>query len=198
MEQSPAAAARRAQIVQAAIETLAELGYAQTSFAKIAKRAGISSTRLISYHFAGKDDLIKAVAEEVLRDAAAFMHPRIEAASGHWGRMAAYIESNLDFLRKRPAHLRAVLEITGNVRAADGDSFQAIQNPGIALLEQGFRDGQRDGEYREFDPSVMAMTLRAAIDAVAVRYADHGVDLDFYTAQLVRTFELAIRKGATS
>lgn len=33
---------------------IAELGYAQASFARIAGRAGLSSTRLISYHFAGK------------------------------------------------------------------------------------------------------------------------------------------------
>ncbi len=41
---------RRAQIV-----VLGEHGYGQTSFARIAKEAGLSGTRLISYHFAGKD-----------------------------------------------------------------------------------------------------------------------------------------------
>jgi AcrR family transcriptional regulator len=46
--------ARRTQIVTAAIETIAELGYAQTSFTQIAKRAGLSGTSLISYHFTGK------------------------------------------------------------------------------------------------------------------------------------------------
>ena len=40
-----------------AIEVLAELGYAQTSFARIAERAGISKS-VISYHFAGKDELL--------------------------------------------------------------------------------------------------------------------------------------------
>src|SRR6202453_4771003 len=41
--------ARRAQIVAAAIDTIAELGYAQASFARIADRVGISRG-LISYH----------------------------------------------------------------------------------------------------------------------------------------------------
>jgi TetR/AcrR family fatty acid metabolism transcriptional regulator len=36
--------ARRAQIVQAAIETIAEVGYARASYARIAEHAGLSST----------------------------------------------------------------------------------------------------------------------------------------------------------
>lgn len=50
--------ARRAQIVTAAIEVIAEVGYAKASFSRIAKQAALSSTGMISYHFAGKDDLV--------------------------------------------------------------------------------------------------------------------------------------------
>jgi AcrR family transcriptional regulator len=38
--------ARRAQIVRAAIDTIAQLGYRNASFAQIARRAGLSSTGL--------------------------------------------------------------------------------------------------------------------------------------------------------
>jgi AcrR family transcriptional regulator len=57
--------ARRAQIIAAAMETIAELGYAHASFAQIAKRAGLSSTGLISYHFASKKELDWAVVKEI-------------------------------------------------------------------------------------------------------------------------------------
>jgi AcrR family transcriptional regulator len=43
-------AARRDQIVRAAIETIAEEGYARASFVRIAQRASISPG-LITYHF---------------------------------------------------------------------------------------------------------------------------------------------------
>ena len=39
--------------MQAAIETIAQAGYRDATFARIAERAGLSSTGLISYHFAG-------------------------------------------------------------------------------------------------------------------------------------------------
>src|SRR5664280_2542101 len=62
---SVTATARRAQIVAATIDVIVESGYPQASFARIAERAGLSSTRLISYHFAGKAELIAAVVTEV-------------------------------------------------------------------------------------------------------------------------------------
>ena len=68
-----------AQIVTAAIDTIAELGYGNASFARIAKRAGISSTRLISYHFDDKAELVRAVVSAVLAEAADYMGKRLRA-----------------------------------------------------------------------------------------------------------------------
>lgn len=69
--------ARRAQIVAAAIETIAELGYTRASFARIAKQANLSSTGLISYHFANKEELVRTVLEDVFREIGAFMAERM-------------------------------------------------------------------------------------------------------------------------
>jgi TetR/AcrR family fatty acid metabolism transcriptional regulator len=72
--------ARRAQIVAAAIETIAELGFDQASIARIAERAG-TSKGVITYYFADKDDLVRAVIADVLAKGAAHMEPRILAES---------------------------------------------------------------------------------------------------------------------
>ncbi|GAA5188156.1 TetR family transcriptional regulator [Rugosimonospora acidiphila] len=195
--QSSASATRRAQIVESAIECIAELGYAHASFAQIAKRAGISSTRLISYHFAGKEDLIRAVVQEALRAAAAYMHPRLQGQASPSATLATYITSNLEFIGTHPAHIRAVVEIASNARPAPGTPIIDMSGPGspLALLEQLFRRGQEAGEFRAFDPRVMAVTLRAAIDtAVTELAANPGLDLDGYARELVALFDLATRK----
>ena len=75
-------AARRRQIVAATIEVLAEVGHGATTFTRIARRAGLSSTGLISYHFTDKADLLDEVLAEVVREATSFMGPRITAAHG--------------------------------------------------------------------------------------------------------------------
>ena len=67
---SPGAYGTRAQIVAAAIDTVAEDGYANASLARIAVRLGISKG-VISYHFAGKDDLIAEIISQVLQQARA-------------------------------------------------------------------------------------------------------------------------------
>ncbi|WP_433223151.1 TetR/AcrR family transcriptional regulator [Dactylosporangium sp. CS-047395] len=190
---SVTAGARRAQIVTAAIDTIAELGYGNASFARIAKRAGISSTRLISYHFDDKAELVRAVVGAVLTDAAEFMQKRLRAAEGRQELLTVYIESNLQFLAEHPTAIRAVIEIAANARAEDGTPLvrpDDFDDPTTRLIVL-FREGQQAGDFREFDPAVMAVTLRAAIDAAA---SVPDLDPHAYAAELVALFTLATRK----
>jgi AcrR family transcriptional regulator len=187
------ASARRAQIVTAAIDTIAELGYGNASFARIARRAGISSTRLISYHFDDKAELVRAVVAAVIGEATEHMVKRMRAAGGsRTDTMAAYIESNLEFIAEHPTAIRAVLEITANARTDDGAPLvhlADVDDP-VTRLAAMFRDGQQAGEFRPFDPVVMAVTLRAAIDAAASR---PGLDPHAYAAELVALFTRAVQ-----
>ena len=56
-EPSFTGSARRAQIVDATLSVIAEQGYDNASYARIAEQAGRSSPRLSSYNFAGTADL---------------------------------------------------------------------------------------------------------------------------------------------
>lgn len=191
---SPAAAERRRQIVAATIEVLAEVGYAQTSFARIAEHAGLSSTRLISYHFSGKEELMRAVVVAAKDAAVEFIRPRILAASGHRARLAAYITANMEFMRERTSVLRALIELNSNARAALGEPFldDAGADSPLPPLEQGLREGRAAGAFGDFDPHVMAVALRAAIDTIAIRYAEGRMrDVEFYATELVALFDRA-------
>ena len=81
--------ARRRQIIEAAIEVLAASGYEYASLERIALRAGISRG-LISYHFAGRDELMAAVVARAYEDGAAYMGPRIKAAKTPTEMLLAY------------------------------------------------------------------------------------------------------------
>lgn len=192
-------AARRRQIVAAAIETVAELGYARASFAKIAARAGLSSTSRISYHFAGKDDLLRACVDEIFHVATAFMQPRVDAATGYAAKLRAYIESNLELLMERPAHLRALVEILRNVPDSETGLGDASLTARTRRFADHLREGQRAGEFGAFDPDVLALALTGAIDAFVG--AAHGGELDLRRAgtELADAFERMTRpEGARS
>src|SRR5271170_1672938 len=107
--------ARRTQIVDVAIRVVATAGFGNASFARIAKEAGLSSTGIISYNFDGKDDLMREVIAQVLRVADAYIQPRIDKAAGARAKLRAYIEAQTSFLMDFPNHLRALVEVFGNL-----------------------------------------------------------------------------------
>jgi TetR/AcrR family transcriptional regulator, fatty acid metabolism regulator protein len=191
-------AARRAQIVEAAIDTIAEVGFARASLARIGGRIGISKG-LIGYHFAGKDDLIKEVVFEIVEQGKAYMRPRIlaDAATGP-GFLRAYIESNLAFMREHRNHMVAIVEIARGGLTADGKQRfygDADVDEAVQTLAQHLAHFQAVGELRpEFDPRVVAVAIRAAIDAVPRRLAhDHDLDVDSYAKEIAELFDLATR-----
>jgi AcrR family transcriptional regulator len=192
--------ARRTQIVAAAIDTIAEVGYARASLARIAARVGISKG-VISYHFAGKDDLIKHVVLEVVEQGKTFMRPRISAQSTGAGTLRAYIESNLAFMREHRNHLIAIVEIARNGVSVDGQQRfygDADIDAAAGVLEALLARFQAVGEFRrDFDPRAMAIAIRAAIDAVPPRLAfDRQLDIDTYAAEIATLFHLATRSDA--
>jgi TetR/AcrR family transcriptional regulator, fatty acid metabolism regulator protein len=188
--------ARRAQIVAAAIDTIAELGYVQASLVRIAETAG-TSKGVIIYHFGSKDDLIRDIVAELTARGRAWMGPRLEAETTGAGMLRAYIESNLAFIQENRNHVLATVEIALNARGADGSSLYdfSTREAGAEALRQILVYFQGTGEFRAgFDPEVMAMTIRAALDAVPARLArDPGLDLGRYGRELADLFHIATR-----
>jgi AcrR family transcriptional regulator len=168
--------ARRTQIVAAAIAVIAEVGLAKASFTRIARRAGLSSTGMISYHFAGRDDLLAAVTAEIERVTREHMEPRLAATDGAAARLRAYVEANVELVAVHRAEVRALLEILGTARADDGTAVEsAVVNNRVALFEEHVRTGQRTGEFVAGDPRVTALALIGAIDALVA--TDSAADL---------------------
>ena len=186
-------AARRAQIIDAAIDTIAEVGFARASLARIGERIGISKG-LIGYHFAGKDDLIKEVVLEIVEQGLDYMQPRIidEMSTGS-GFLRAYIESNLAFMRDHRNFMVAIVEIRRGIIADGTKHINADIDAAVDVLEQHLVRYQSHGEFRsDFDPRVMAVAIRAVIDAVPRRLVhDPDLDVDKYAAGIANMFHLA-------
>lgn len=163
---------RRAQVVAATIETIAELGYAKASYARIAERAGLSSTGLISYHFANKADLLGAVLTEIGTAAQERIAPRVAAEPTIIGRLRARVEAELEWVSECPAQVQALYEISIYARTDDGElrhgeAMTAEAN--VAELEPLLRAGQEAGELRAFDTVLMALAMKATVDVAIYR-----------------------------
>ena len=189
--------ARRQQIVAAAIDTIAEVGFGQASLTRIAERIG-TSKGVISYHFAGKDDLIRQVAIEIVEAARAYIIPRVRAESTGPATLRAYIESHLAFMREHRNYMVAIVEIvrnggltTAGQRRFDGRDVDVA----VHFLEELLALLQAEGGLRsDFDPGVMAVAIRAAIDSVPYRLVlDPDLDVDHYAREIATIFHLATR-----
>ncbi|WP_433663839.1 TetR/AcrR family transcriptional regulator [Nocardia sp. CA-128927] len=189
--------ARRAQIVNAAIDVIAEHGLPNTSFAKIAQAAGLSSTGMISYHFRGKDDLIRAVADEIFRVNIDFVVSKLEREAGYAATLRAFFATNLALLDEYPMHQRALASIVANARPGDPQTLGLIAQ--VAEIASGqedwLRKGQQAGEFRAFDPAIMSLAIRAARDAAVARAGDEpDFDAAACARELADLFERATRK----
>jgi TetR/AcrR family transcriptional regulator, fatty acid metabolism regulator protein len=190
--------ARRAQIIAAAIDTIAGLGYGQASLARIAERAG-TSKGVICYHFAGKDELVRDLVADVVTKAEAYLRPLVSAERTGAGRLRTSIEANVAYMREHRNEMIAAAEIARNARDADGNRpfDSSFVQAGESALARALAHFQETGEFRaDFDPAVMAAAIRAAIDAIPARLArDPGLDLDHYGRELANLFDVATRPG---
>jgi AcrR family transcriptional regulator len=183
--------ARRAQIVQGAIAAIAEVGYHKASFTRIAERAGLSSTSRISYHFAGRDDLIGEVVREVLSTIGGFVGERMAVAADPADALDIYIHATVAFIAGHRQEMRALLEIF----LAGGFRYDAAaESHVVSPLEEILRQGQRDGQFRPFDTTVMATLIQRAVDGLPFMLAANpDLDTDSFANEVATTFELATR-----
>jgi TetR/AcrR family transcriptional regulator, fatty acid metabolism regulator protein len=189
---------RRDQLVDCAIDAIAELGFARASVAEVARRAGVSKG-VVTYHFAAKDDLISAVIADVLASMREYMEPRLLAADpGQFPErfIAAWITAWAGYYRAHVRQVLALVRIYNGFRDESGRPSPAFdaRADDVAVVGRVLSLGQDKGRLGTFNPGVMAAVMKAAVDDLLTQFADDPeLDLEGYAAELVALFERATR-----
>jgi TetR/AcrR family fatty acid metabolism transcriptional regulator len=186
--------ARRKQIVECAIEVIAEEGFAQASLARIAQRAGMAKS-VVLYHFANKGELVEQVLMAVSMASAELLPERMSAAGGARDKLRVAIETIAEFVDGNRTYALAGLETWNQTRSLPGRARLA-EDPAAAGVEDIrllLAEGQASGELGEFDPHVVAVMFRQAVDAITFEAAiDPTADLKAFAAQLAAMFDRMI------
>ena len=188
--------ARRAQIVEAAITTIAEEGYARASFVRIARRAGVRAG-LISYHFSTRDDLIAEVLDVLLERSDRAMAGRGQA-DGFLAALERMVTGYVHHCAAHPLEVSALQEIRS---ATSSPAVQVIVAEQLrrsrADLMAFLLEGQAHGELHPGDAGVLADTLLAALHAVPshLRARDPAATEE-YAAELTQLFVRAAARTA--
>jgi AcrR family transcriptional regulator len=164
---------RQLQILDAAVEIIAERGIAETRIADVAERAGASAA-LVIYYFSTKDRL--------LTEALTHAEDRFYLASWH----------ELADLRGAPERLARLIELScPEAGEADhmgdwtlwielwsralrddeaGRKRAALDRRWRATIADIVREGQRAGEFNDdIEPDAFAIQLAALIDGIALQ-----------------------------
>jgi AcrR family transcriptional regulator len=190
--------ARRAQLVECAIDAIAELGLPKASLAEVAKRAGLTKTTIF-YHFDNRDELIREVFISTLRRGSEFLAARTGKAESAAAELRAYIEANVAYIGIHRKEVRVLTAIAMNFTDENGRTRlthdASVYGTSLTPLQEILERGQRAGEFRDFTTRTMAMTIRASIDAIGPQLSViPDLDLDAYAEDLVSLFRHATEK----
>ncbi|MCE1252343.1 MAG: TetR/AcrR family transcriptional regulator [Anaerolineae bacterium] len=183
--------ARRKQIVDAALQTIAGQGYSQTSFAEIAKSLGITKG-LIAYHFKGKQDLIASVLRTIIDNQAAYLRSKLVTYESATDKLRIYIIASLEYIETNRAHFVALVDLWGSFTSPEEKRAfnKTFYGPCISQLQEIIQLGQQTGEFGPFDPKILTHILQGALDGVMLQWVfDPNVyRLTDCTDELVETF----------
>jgi len=165
---------------------IAEVGYAKASLAAIARHAGISKG-VISYHFTSKDELLETLVVDVYNDVATTVTPHIQAVETAAEKIHTHVVAVATYMREHHSALAALDQVFNNLRGPDGKPRYGMHTSEelFQALEQLYRLGISEGEFRELDTRVMAVTHQSAIDAMFGYWTVHPeLDVDAYARSL--------------
>jgi AcrR family transcriptional regulator len=189
--------ARRKQIIDAALQTIAEQGYTQTSFAEIAKGLGITKG-LIAYHFDGKHDLITSAIHTILNRQGAYIKEQVEAQEDAGNKLQAYIQASFEYIAQNRAHFVALVDLWGSFTSPEEKiAFsQTAYDPCRAHLQKIFRIGLEQGEFAGFEPQGMSALVQGSIDGVMLQWVfdPQAVDLPQASRELSQMFVRRVKK----
>lgn len=186
--------ARRAQIERAAAETLAEVGYAEASVGRIAQRAEVSKG-VITYHFASKTDLLRRVALVLFEDCAAHISASLSDDMSPAERLRGQLSAELEFFSSRRVEFRAMAEVMANHRETEFlRAFEHASTAEAEALADLLRQGQAQGQFRDFDAHAVADLIDGAKNRVLDHWAsEKNSDLVSMTRTMLDFIEHAVR-----
>ncbi|WP_333834612.1 TetR family transcriptional regulator C-terminal domain-containing protein [Rubrimonas sp.] len=159
---------RRQQLIDATIDTIAELGVSRATMTEITGRAGLS-IGIVNLHFDSKDNLLKAtlthLAEELrLRWGAIHADAALGPAQKLWGVIGAAFDADIATRNK----MRCWFGFFGEARyrAFYREMVAAYDDERAAVVEALLRDLAADGAPPAVDPHALTQSLECLSDGL--------------------------------
>jgi len=190
--------ARRKQLIEVTIQTIAENGFVNASLAEIAKRAGVS-TGVINYHFSNKDELIKKTIASILQEIYQYIQAQVDqAGESASAQLTAYIKASFSYMSKHREAFVAQVDLWGSFASYEEKSRfnESAYIPCRRNLSKILQHGQDTGEFGEFSVASMASIIQANIDGMMLQWVfdENAIDLQESSQMIIGLFLGRLKK----
>ena len=189
--------ARRKQIIEATIQTIAEFGFINASLSEIADQINVSKG-VISYHFDGKDDLITETFRYIINLQESFRREKVDQEANPLDKIKTHILANIEFFKTYPTEVRAQMELISsfNSLTAKREFERSVYGPPAEYIQAILEEGQKDNTIRDFDNKTMANLIIASLEGIMFQWIFNAdlIDLDQCAAELIKVIESYIKK----
>ena len=181
---------RRAEIVAAARRIVAEQGLDALTFGAL--EAALSFTRgVVTYHFASKDEIVRAVFSSAVDEIDASVRAEVLASSSVEDKVRAILRANVRGFVDRVEAGRVLLSFWGRlssdaeIRTINAELYARYRARSAKLL----RAARAAGTVAKIDPKTMAALLVALVLGIATQhYFEPGaIDVDAAIEEAVAT-----------
>lgn len=164
----------RRALIEASLALIADEGFSALTLREVARRAGV--THAAPYrHFADKEALLAAVAEEGFRAMASEMRERMDKESSPSERLLACGVAYVLFAVRHPAHFRVMFGPHFN-KPSEHEDMTKEGTHSFGLLMQSITQGQQAGELRPGEPLPLALMAWSQVHGLASLLVDHQLD----------------------
>src|ERR1017187_1715119 len=155
----------RKTLLDAAVGLIGEVGPRAFTLREVARRAGVSHNAPYR-HFADKDQLLVAVAEEGFERLTALMEETLAPGRSPLERLELCGCGYVDFALRWPNHLLVMFDLPAGGREAD-ELCEPIGKNAFSVLLDCITAAQESGDLRAGDPLPLAWTAWALVHGIA-------------------------------
>lgn len=158
--------ARSRRFVDAAVELIASEGFEGLTLRAVLERTGLSR-RAFYERFDGKEELVLAVFEQILKDAVSMYRHQLERVDDPLDRLRFVIESMVRGAQSDAGIRHAVAMSREHLRLSKArpDDLQEAIAPLVDLLAEQLSLGMQCGVVRPADPQELAMLVNNLVAA---------------------------------
>jgi len=156
------------RLLEAAVELLAERGYAGATVDDIVERAGVAKGT-VYYHFRSKSELVSTLLDDGLRRLATSFRTEIEGAEDGFAALRALVHAELTYIERYQAFSKLVMSEMWRADRDWRDSLRTLRDEYGEVFASVLRRGVSEGAFRaDLDVRAAASTIFGMIATAAL------------------------------